>query len=135
MKVQEDSTGRLDAKISQDAGTFALEGETYSKGDFVFLMPGVFDELQNAGGLSGQVAEYASKGRFHKGGANAGLRPYGIAQLRGLKSCNTKNKAAAVRNQALPSRPLHIGHSLIVISWKRKTSIHLTIINWRIKGF
>ena len=81
-----------------------IDGVVYHTGDFVFLRPGVFDELQDANGASGQVADYASKGRFHKGGANAGLRPYGIAQLIGLNAFSCKKKASKVKHLVPSSR-------------------------------
>ena len=62
------------------------DGTKYRAGDFVFLRPGIFDEVQDTGSGAPQVADYASKGRFHKGGANFGLRPYGIAQLLDLSN-------------------------------------------------
>ena len=39
-----------------------------------------------------QPAAYASKGRFHKGGANTGLRAYGIAKIVALPSQTAKAK-------------------------------------------
>lgn len=58
-----------------------IDGVEYRAGEFVFLRPGVLDQLEGAGGAAVELPEYLAKGRHHKGGANAGLRPYGIAQL------------------------------------------------------
>ena len=77
-------------------GLLVKDGHKHRVGDFVFLRPGIFDELKDAGGVVVQVAEYASKGRFHKGGANCGLRPYGIAQLTGLGTKADAKKKAKV---------------------------------------
>ena len=81
-----DSLARSDGKLQKGAVLFEA-------GDFVFLRPGVLDELQDAGAATADVADYASKGRFHKGGANSGLRPYGIAQLLSLGEAKEKKKA------------------------------------------
>ena len=35
--------------------------------------------------LRPEVPAYVAKSRFHKGGANAGLRAFGVAKLLGLK--------------------------------------------------
>lgn len=66
--------------LTADGNGLLKDGQEYRKGDFVFLRPNTLDQLEEAN-TAAEPAEYASKGRFHKGGANAGLLPYGIAQL------------------------------------------------------
>lgn len=46
-----------------------------------------------------QVPAYAAKGRFHKGGANAGLRAFGIARIVSLSQPAGKKAKDAVRLQ------------------------------------
>lgn len=72
------------------------DGIEYRLGDFVFVKPGVFDELQHAGTSAAQIAEYAAKGRFYKGGTNTGLRPYGVAQLVSFGKNKDSKKAERV---------------------------------------
>ena len=80
-----------------DGEALVKDGVTYKPGDFLFLSPGTLDALEDAAAAALPVAEYAAKGRFHKGGANAGLRAYGIAQLlRVLPPADGKKKAKKV---------------------------------------
>lgn len=66
--------------FTTDGKSISKSGTKYNLGDFVFLRPGVLDHVDGAN-KTNQPAEYASKGRFHKGGANSGLRAYGIAKI------------------------------------------------------
>ena len=92
--TQEEEEEDAGIAFTADGQGLVKEGITYAKGDFVFLTPGTLDELEDAASEANPVAEYAAKGRFHKGGANAGLRPYGIAQLLRVQPAAAGKKAA-----------------------------------------
>lgn len=81
--------------LTEDGDGLIKDGVEYRKGDFLFLRPGTFDRLADADGKVLPVAEYAARGRFHKGGANAGLRPYGIAQLAAVSAGDKKQSKDA----------------------------------------
>ena len=92
---QEEKEGEEGWRLDGEA--LVKDGVTFRPGDFLFLTPGTLDALEDAAAAALPVAEYAAKGRFHKGGANAGLRAYGIAQLlRVLAPADSKKKAKKV---------------------------------------
>lgn len=54
-------------------------------GDCFYVPPDTFDQVENPDEVKPELPAYLAKSRFHKGGANAGLRAFGIAKLLGLK--------------------------------------------------
>jgi hypothetical protein len=78
---QEEKRGAEGISLTLDGDGLIIDEVVYRAGEFVFLRPGVLDQLKDAGGAVVPLPDYLAKGRFHQGGANAGLRPYGIAQL------------------------------------------------------
>lgn len=65
-------------------------------GDHVFLESQALDQLPGAEECPDNVPEYAAKGRYHKGGTNAGLRAHGIAQLVRLPGSTAHRKGRQV---------------------------------------
>ena len=49
-----------------------------------------------------QVPAYAAKGRFHKGGANRGLRAFGIAKIISLVQGGGKKKITVSSERSMP---------------------------------
>lgn len=82
----------------------------------------MLDELESAGGNTAEVADYAAKGRFHKGGANCGLRPYGIAQLLTLPEVTGKNKASKVLKGL---------NSIFSIRWDCRNGLNVSSLPFR----
>ncbi|BDA51554.1 DNA (cytosine-5)-methyltransferase 1B [Coccomyxa sp. Obi] len=86
-----------------DDGKVAVGGTTYGPGDCIFVHPHTFNALEDESEDTPEVPAYAAKGRFHKGGANAGLRAFGIACIVGLarpagkKAKNAEAKALKVQ--------------------------------------
>ena len=56
-------------------------------------------------GVPAQVPAYAAKGRFHKGGANVGLRAYGVGLILPAKegAAGKKGKAAGSSSSVSPA--------------------------------
>ena len=54
-------------------------------GDCFYVDPDTFDQIEDVDAVKPEVPAYVAKSRFHKGGANAGLRAFGVAKLLGLK--------------------------------------------------
>ncbi len=54
-------------------------------GDCFYINPHTFDQIEDVDAMKPEVPAYVAKSRFHKGGANAGLRAFGVAKLLGLK--------------------------------------------------
>ena len=63
------------------ATSFTRGGRQYSVGDCVYVDSTALDQLPEAEQRPDNVPDYAAKGRYHKGGANAGLRAHGVARL------------------------------------------------------
>ena len=63
-------------RLLEDGSGIAKDGVAIRIGDFMFVVPDTFDQLDEAPIVEGPV-----RGRFHKGGACVGLRAFGIAQL------------------------------------------------------
>ena len=54
-------------------------------GDCFYVPPDTFEQIEDLDAVKPEVPAYVAKSRFHKGGANAGLRAFGVAKLLGLK--------------------------------------------------
>lgn len=63
-------------------------------GDCFYVSPDTFDEIEDRDALKPEVPAYLAKSRFHKGGANAGLRAFGVAKLLALQK--TQGQASAL---------------------------------------
>ena len=87
-------------QYSKDGKSLMKAGTKFCQGDFIFLRPGIFDQVEGSD-QGAQPADYASKGRFHKGGANTGLRPYGIAKIASFPPKNIKAKKVGDLQQGL----------------------------------
>ena len=66
-------------------GGFIRGGVTYRVGDCFYVPPDNFEQIEDPDAVKPEVPAYVAKSRFHKGGANAGLRAFGVAKLLGLK--------------------------------------------------
>lgn len=73
------------------AGGFRKDGVDYPIGGFMYVTAGVFEPLEGAI-KQAEKPEYASKGRFVKGGANHGLLARGICQLLSVSDKGTSQK-------------------------------------------
>lgn len=71
---------------------FVRDDRDFPSGCCMYLASHVFEPLAGASEEK-EVASYAAKGRFHKGGSNSGLRPWGVCQL--LEVLEPKAGAAA----------------------------------------
>jgi DNA (cytosine-5)-methyltransferase 1 len=67
---------------------FVKDGVEYREGDFLFVGPAVFDQLEDAK-REVQLPEYLANSRFHKG-SYEGLRAWGICQLVRLGAAEAK---------------------------------------------
>ncbi|KAK9918243.1 hypothetical protein WJX75_002529 [Coccomyxa subellipsoidea] len=86
-----------EATLATD-GKVAKGGVTYGPGDCIFVHPQTFDALEDDAADAPEVPAYAAKGRFHKGGANVGLRAFGIARIVGLaQPAGKKAKSAEAK--------------------------------------
>ena len=83
-------------------GKLVKNGVTYGPGDCIFVHPHTFDALEDNSEDTPEVPAYAAKGRFHKGGANAGLRAFGIARIVGLAQAAGKKAKNAERVAPFP---------------------------------
>ena len=50
-------------------------------GDCFYVPPDTFDQIEDPNALKPEMPAYLARSRFHKGGANAGLRAFGVAKL------------------------------------------------------
>ncbi|PSC75867.1 DNA (cytosine-5)-methyltransferase 1-like [Micractinium conductrix] len=66
-------------KLLADGKSFVKDGVEYREGDFMFVGPQVFDQLEDAK-REVELPEYLKNSRFHKG-SYEGLRAWGICQL------------------------------------------------------
>ena len=66
-------------------GGFVRGGVTYKVGDCFYVPPDTFEQIEDPDAVKPEVPAYVAKSRFHKGGANAGLRAFGVAKLLSLK--------------------------------------------------
>lgn len=85
-----------EAAVTAD-GKVAKGGVTYGPGDCIFVHPHTFDALEDDAADAPEVPAYAAKGRFHKGGANVGLRAFGIARVVGFAAPAGKKARPSVR--------------------------------------
>lgn len=72
---------------------FLKDGITYKVGDYVFVGPGVFDQLEDAR-REVQLPEYLSNSRFHKG-SHTGLRAWGIGRLVKVNTSGSKKNSSS----------------------------------------
>lgn len=92
-----------EATVTAD-GKVAKGGVTYGPGDCIFVHSHTFDALEDESEDTPKVPAYAAKGRFHKGGANAGLRAFGIARIVGLARPAGKKAKNSVRLDTFPAQ-------------------------------
>ena len=64
---------------------FSFTDFTCRVGDCFYVDPDTFNQIEEVDAVKPEVPAYVAKSRFHKGGANAGLRAFGVAKLLGLK--------------------------------------------------
>ena len=69
-------------------------------GDCFYVSPDIFDQIEDPDALKPEVPAYLAKSRFHKGGANAGLRAFGVAKLLALHKTQGQ---ASIRSSMGPS--------------------------------
>ncbi|DBB09374.1 TPA: hypothetical protein ACH3X3_007949 [Trebouxia sp. C0006] len=78
-KREEADSALAGTSMSADGKTLIKDGVSYQVGDQVYVHPETFDQLEQA--AQAEVPDYAAKGRFHKGGTNAGLRAWGVGEI------------------------------------------------------
>ena len=71
-----------------DGAAFVKNGVTYTIGDYVFVSPGTFDQLQGAI-RDVQLPDFLANSKFHKG-SHEGLRAWGIGQLISISKKKSK---------------------------------------------
>ncbi|KAL3133378.1 hypothetical protein ABBQ38_007248 [Trebouxia sp. C0009 RCD-2024] len=90
-RQKEGSAEEQGVSLSADGQSLIKDGVRYKVGDQVYVHPDTFDQLEQA--AQAEVPDYAAKGRFHKGGTNAGLRAWGIGEIVSLgATSNSKTK-------------------------------------------
>ena len=62
--LQEENDDEEGVSLSADGKTLTKAGVAYAVGDYVYLHPETFDQLEQA--AQAEVPDYAAKGRFHK---------------------------------------------------------------------
>ena len=85
MQEEADKNAEESAAIKTAEGGFTRGGVTYRTGDCFYVPPDTFEQIEDLDAVKPEVPAYVAKSRFHKGGANAGLRAFGVAKLLGLK--------------------------------------------------
>ena len=73
-------------------------------GDCFYVSPDTFDQIEDPDALKPEVPAYLAKSRFHKGGANAGLRAFGVAKLLAVQKAD--GQASVSKTMNLP--PLEV---------------------------
>ncbi|CAL5224063.1 g6688 [Coccomyxa viridis] len=79
-KEAEESNAGVTGKKAGNGG-FIKDALAYRVGDCFYVSPDTFDQIEDPDALKPEVPAYLAKSRFHKGGANAGLRAFGVAKL------------------------------------------------------
>ncbi len=69
-------------------------------GDCFYVSPDTFDQIEDPDALKPEVPAYLAKSRFHKGGANAGLRAFGVAKLLAVQKAD--GQASELKTLNLP---------------------------------
>ena len=85
MQEEADEDAEEGAATKTAEGGFVRGGVTYRVGDCFYVPPDTFEQIEDPDAVKPEVPAYVAKSRFHKGGANAGLRAFGVAKLLGLK--------------------------------------------------
>ena len=85
MQEEADEDAEEGAATKNAQGGFVKGGVTYRVGDCFYVPPDTFEQIEDPDAVKPEVPAYVAKSRFHKGGANAGLRAFGVAKLLGLK--------------------------------------------------
>lgn len=86
-------------QVDAEAGTFKLDGVTVCPGDTVFVLPDTFDQCAAAvEDTRNAVPDFAAKSRHVKGGANHGLRAYGIGEVVALGTPAGKKGGKSKKN-------------------------------------
>ena len=85
MQEEADEDAGEGAATKTAEGGFVRGGVTYRVGDCFYVPPDTFEQIEDPDAVKPEVPAYVAKSRFHKGGANAGLRAFGVAKLLGLK--------------------------------------------------
>ena len=85
MQGEADEDAEEGAATKTAEGGFVRGGVTYRVGDCFYVPPDTFKQIEDPDAVKPEVPAYVAKSRFHKGGANAGLRAFGVAKLLGLK--------------------------------------------------
>lgn len=96
-------------RLAADGDSLMIGDQECRQGDCIYLAPTTFDQAAAVtnDASAAQVPEYAAKGRYHKGGGNAGLRAWCIArisQLHGAAASGKPNKQV----QSFIPEPVHI---------------------------
>ena len=97
MQEEVDEDAEEGAATKSAEGGFVKGGVTYRVGDCFYVPPDTFEQIEDPDAVKPEVPAYVAKSRFHKGGANAGLRAFGVAKLLGLK-----------KTQGLVSQPVGV---------------------------
>ena len=105
-EVDEDAEEGAATKTAE--GGFVRGGVTYRVGDCFYVPPDTFEQIEDPDAVKPEVPAYVAKSRFHKGGANAGLRAFGVAKLLSLKKTQgqvSKTTGALQCNSSLQCCP------------------------------
>ena len=88
-------------QLAADGNSLVIRNQTCRRGDCIYLAPTTFDQAATVAqdASAAQVPDYAAKGRYHKGGGNAGLRAWCIARMSQLTSSKANGKQAKQVNR------------------------------------
>ena len=82
---------------------FTLAVNECRVGDCFYVPPDTFDQVEDPDEVKPELPAYLAKSRFHKGGANAGLRAFGVAKLLGLKKTQGQASSSLYTKDRLPA--------------------------------
>ena len=90
----ENDEGSDGVHLNAEGTGLMVGGRECKPGDCIYLAPATFDQAAEVAedDSAAQVPEYAAKGRFHKGGGNAGLRAWCIARISQLGAPKASGK-------------------------------------------
>ncbi len=85
------------ARLTANGAVLTINGQECKPGDCIYLAPSTFDQAEGAAedASTAQVPDYAAKGRYHKGGGNAGLRAWCIARISQLGGVKASGKQSS----------------------------------------
>ena len=86
-------------------------------GDCFFVDPDTFDQIEEVDAVKPEVPAYVAKSRFHKGGANWGLRALEVAKLLSLQKTQGQVRYTVPVTSLTSQRPERLLNSSRTVLW------------------